>query len=72
MANQGIMHAAHQTGGGALCKTRRSIMSVSIAEFRTMKWTPCKRCAAKVAKMDAVKAKNAARADALASKGPKG
>lgn len=56
MANQGIMHAAYKTGGDALCKTRRSIMTLNIEEFRVMLWQPCKRCAAKVAKMDTKKA----------------
>lgn len=61
MANQGIMHAAHRAGGDSFCKTRRSIMSVSVAEFRTMNWTPCKRCAAKIAKLDAKAAAKAAK-----------
>jgi len=56
MANQGIMHAAYKTGGEPFCKTRRAVMSVNIEEFRTTVWTPCKRCTAKVAKLDAKKA----------------
>lgn len=53
MANQGIIHAAYTTGGQPLCKTRRSIMSLRIEEFRTTEWHQCKRCAAKLAKRDA-------------------
>lgn len=59
--NQGIMHAAHTCGGGPLCKNRNAHMSTSIDRFRNEP-KKCKRCVAKVAKMDAIKQKREGRA----------
>jgi len=55
--NQGIIHAAYSDGGQPICKNRNAHMSSEIAKFRTYGASQCKRCAAKLVKMDAVKAK---------------
>lgn len=57
--NQGIMHAAYSVGGQPLCKNRNAHMSTSIERFRSEP-LKCKRCKAKVEKMDAIKARKAA------------
>jgi hypothetical protein len=59
--NQGIMHAAYTHGGYPLCKNRTAHMSTIIEKFRAEP-KPCKRCLAKVAKMDELAARKAARA----------
>jgi hypothetical protein len=60
--NQGIIHAAHSDGGAPICKNRNAHASAAFAKFRTYGASQCKRCAAKLVKMDAVKAKAEARA----------
>jgi len=59
--NQGIIHAAYSDGGRPLCKNRNAHMSSAIEKFRTYGTSQCKKCAAHLAKMDAVKARKAAR-----------
>ncbi len=62
--NQGIMHAAHRVGGEPLCRNRNAHMSTSIDKFRGEPLR-CKRCQAKVEKIDSVawrKAMNTAQA----------
>ncbi len=54
--NQGIMHAAMKPGSTPLCRNRNAHMSTAIAEFRNDP-KPCKRCSAKLAKMDMVQRK---------------
>ncbi len=58
--NQGIMHAAHRMGGEPLCRKRNAHMSTTVENFRNEP-KQCKRCVAKVLKMDAVTAKRLAR-----------
>lgn len=60
VSNQGIAHAAFRAGGEPLCKSRRAHFTCSTETFRTISGQ-CKRCIAKLAKSDAVKAKNALR-----------
>lgn len=50
--NQGIAHASYRAGGVPLCNNRRAHMSFDIEKFRAL-GGQCRRCAAKVAKMDA-------------------
>lgn len=54
--NQGIMHAAGKMGGEPLCRNRKAHMSTTLEEFRAYP-KQCKRCAGKVAKIDAIKRK---------------
>jgi hypothetical protein len=56
--NQGIAHAAYRDGGFPLplCRARRAHISCEIAGFRAYP-KQCKRCAAKLAKMDAASAR---------------
>lgn len=58
--NSGIWHAVFKFGQPTLCKSRRAVMACEIADFRDDR-TKCKRCAAKLAEMDA---RAAAKADA--------
>jgi hypothetical protein len=58
--NQGITHAAFRDGGEPLCKNRNAHTSTGLDKFRTDP-QPCKRCAAKLSKIDAVTAKREAR-----------
>lgn len=57
--NTGIMHAAYKRGGEPLCHTRNAHMSTTVELFRAEP-KPCKRCAVKVAKMDAIVARREA------------
>lgn len=61
--NRGISHAAHTKGGLPLCRNQRAHYSTDINSFRTEP-LKCRRCEAKVAKIDALKAKNAAKENA--------
>jgi hypothetical protein len=47
--NQGIAHLAFRAGGVPFCRSRRAHLSVTIENAAG--WTICKRCAAKLAKM---------------------
>ena len=59
---QGIAHAALRNGGRPLCKNRNALICAAIDEFRTGNTERmCKRCAAKLQKMDEVKARSAER-----------
>jgi hypothetical protein len=57
--NQGIFHL--RVGNDTACKARNAIMYIHVDEFRAHTGLRCKRCVAKLAKMDAVAAKRAAR-----------
>lgn len=54
--NQGIMHAARQMGGEPLCRNRNAHMSTTIEKFRDEP-RRCKRCEARVLKMDILRHK---------------
>lgn len=54
--NQGIMHAARSMGGEPLCRNRNAHMSTTIEKFRDEPLR-CKRCDAKVLKMDILRHK---------------
>lgn len=55
--NTGIFHAVIKFGMATLCKRRNAIMATEIAKFRELPAEyQCKRCAAKLATMDASKA----------------
>lgn len=54
--NTGIAHASFTVGGAPLCKSRRAHFCLPVDKFRN-DTKKCKRCAAKLAKSDAVKAK---------------
>lgn len=58
MNNQGIMHAVFAYGEKPLCGSRRALMATVIEKFRDDQ-KPCKRCASKLAEMDARAAKKA-------------
>lgn len=58
MNNQGIMHAVFAYGQKPLCGSRRALMATVIEKFRDDQ-KPCKRCASKLAEMDARAAKKA-------------
>jgi len=67
--HQGIAHIAHRPGGRPLCRHRKAHISVALADYRngaTNQDGPivryCARCVAVVARMDAAKARNEARA----------
>jgi len=61
--NQGIDHISRKTGSTPLCNNRRAHMSISIEQYRNDHGTGlyCKRCEAKLAKMDASKARQEAK-----------
>lgn len=50
--NRGTWHAVHRFGQRTLCGNRRAIMACELAQFRDGR-EQCKRCAAKLAEMDA-------------------
>jgi hypothetical protein len=70
--NQGIAHIAHRRGGRPLCHNDKAHISVALADYRNGatnqdglrgSWDRyCARCVAVVARMDAAKARNEARA----------
>lgn len=49
--NRGIAHASHRKGGLPFCRNDRAHYSTDVESFRKEP-LQCKRCAAKVAKMD--------------------
>lgn len=59
--NRGIWHAVHKFGQPTLCKSRRAIMACEVPAFRDRE-PKCKRCAARLADMDARAAKKSAAA----------
>lgn len=50
--NTGVMHAVHKFGQRPLCGRRDALMATEIAAFRQT-GHQCKRCAARLAEMDA-------------------
>lgn len=71
--HQGIAHIAHRPGGRPLCRHPKAHISVALADYRNgatnqaivsrRAWDRyCARCVAVVARMDAAKARNEARA----------